>query len=73
MVTVISWREFAALALYRQFFIGLLVAYALGMGAVSVLFALNGQPVAAVTLVVGIVVGGAAVTVVPAKLGAIER
>lgn len=66
---VLSWQEFRAMALYRKFIVGMMLAFAAWMGAVTALFAANGETIAAATLVVALVIGGAAVTVVPAKLG----
>jgi hypothetical protein len=66
---VISWQEFASLALYRKFIVGMMLAFALWMLALTALFVANGTPIAALTLVAGLGIGTAAVTVVPARLG----
>jgi hypothetical protein len=66
---VISWQEFTALALYRKFIVGMMLAFALWMLALTALFVANGTPIAALTLAVGLGIGVAALTVVPARLG----
>jgi hypothetical protein len=66
---VISWQEFSSMALYRKFIVGMMLAFALWMLALTGLFVANGTPIAAVTLLVGLAIGGAAVTIVPMKLG----
>ena len=57
------------MALYRKFIVGMMLAFAVWMGAVTALFALNGAAIAALTLVTALAVGTAALTVVPARLG----
>ena len=66
---VISWQEFRAMALYRKFIVGMMLAFALWMLVLTALFFANGTPIGALTLVVGLAIGGAALTVVPSKLG----
>jgi len=65
---VISWQEFTSLALYRKFIVGMMLAFALWMVALTALFVANGTPIAALTLAVGLAIGVAALTVVPARL-----
>ena len=70
--SVMSWQEFRAMALYRKFIVGMMLAFALWMGVLTVLFALNGEAVGALTLLVALGIGTAALTVVPATLGSGE-
>ena len=60
------------MALYRKFIVGMMLAFALWMGVLTVLFALNGEAVGALTLLVALGIGTAALTVVPATLGSGE-
>lgn len=70
--TVVSAQELRAMPLYRKFIVLMMLSYAALMAGVTVLFAANGEIAAVGTALVGLVVGVAAVTVVPAKLGATE-
>jgi hypothetical protein len=63
-----SVADIRGLALYQQFIVVMMVAYALLMLGVTAQFAVNGEAIAAGTLVVAVAVGSAALTVVPAKL-----
>jgi hypothetical protein len=70
--SVISWQEFRAMALYRKFIVGMMLAFALWMLVLTALFIANGAAIAALTLVAGVAIGGAALTVVPSRLGSAE-
>ncbi|MEF8785470.1 MAG: hypothetical protein V5A45_06015 [Haloarculaceae archaeon] len=70
--SVLTWQEFRGMALYRQFIVVMMLAFAVWMAAVTALFVANGEVMAVVTLAVGFIVGSAALTVVPATLGASE-
>ncbi|WP_302080112.1 hypothetical protein [Salinibaculum rarum] len=66
--SVLSWEQFRGMALYRQFIVGMMLAFAVWMGVVTALFAAGGEVAAVGTLVVALVVGVGALTVVPATL-----
>jgi|AntRauTorcE11898_2_1112593.scaffolds.fasta_scaffold20706_3 hypothetical protein len=56
------------MALYRQFIIGMMLAFAVWMSVVTALFVANGEAIAVVTLAAALVIRIGALTVVPAKL-----
>lgn len=66
---VVTVQELRGMALHRKFIVAMMLAYAVVMAGVTVLLAANGQVAAVGTAVVGLAVGIAAVTVVPARLG----
>jgi len=70
LLSVVSVEEFMSMALYRQFIVGMMGLYALGMTVLTVLFAVNGNVAAVVTLVVAAVVWVVALSVVPARFNA---
>jgi hypothetical protein len=73
-LAVLTWDEFSGMALYRKFIVGMIAVYALGMTVLAVLFAANGRLGAAgFTIAVALVGWVAALSVVPARLGAIDR
>lgn len=72
LLSVVSVEEFMSMALYRRFIIGMMALYALAMTVLTVVFAMNGNVAAVVTLVVAVVVWVVALAVVPARFGAME-
>lgn len=70
LLSVVSVEEFASMALYRQFIVGIIALYALGMTGLTVNFAMNGNIAAVLTLVVAAAVWVVALSVVPKRFGA---
>jgi hypothetical protein len=71
-LSVVSVEEFLSMALYRQFIVGMMALYALAMTVLTVIFAVNGNVAAVLTLAVALVVWVVALSIVPARFGAIE-
>jgi hypothetical protein len=71
LLSVVSFDEFMSMALYRRFIVGMMALYALAMTLLTGLFALNGNVAAVLTLVVAVVVWVVALSIVPARFGAV--
>lgn len=68
-VELLDWQLFRAFPLYLQFVVALMVLYAAGMTALTVLVGARGSPQAVVTLSVAAFVWAFALVAVPTWLG----
>ncbi len=70
--SVVTRKEFMSMALYRRFIVGMMALYALAMTVLTVVFATSGEVAAVLTLPVAAVFWVVALSVVPARFGAIN-